>query len=158
MKRVTFVSKYIFSFFFLVGITASIVLFINLQSCKNPADSDGIDTTGTNYSWQKYTFGGAASSSLEDVAIIDSKNIWAVGKIYVYDSTGHVDPNIYNAVHWDGQKLSILKIPYYYQGQALYGAIYSICAFSENDIWFGIGNMIHWNGQSFSPVQLPPTV
>ena len=153
MRRVNGVNKYNFSLFFLLGITASIFLFLNLQSCKNPTDASGLDTTGTNYSWQKFTFGGyAGSCSLYDVAIIDGNSIWAVGAVYLDSANGNPDPFPYNAVHWDGNKWSTIKIPYYYQGQALYSPIYSIYAFSASDIWFEAG--IHWNGHQFETVPL----
>ncbi len=150
MKRVTFVSKYIFSFFFLVGITASIVLFINLQSCKSPTDSDGIDTTGTNYSWQKFTFGGAASSSLEDVAIVNDTLIFAVGNIYVNDSSGKVDPIPFCLARWNGRNWTLKRLYYYNKDYQTIIPLYSIkgiFAFSSTDIWLAPGSVFHWNGK-----------
>jgi hypothetical protein len=38
-----------------------------------------LDTTSNDYSWQTFTFGGAASSSFEDVVIVNENDIWAVG-------------------------------------------------------------------------------
>ena len=57
-----------------------------------------LNTTSHNFTWQTFTFGGIGGSSvLNDVAIIDENNIWAVGAIYA-DTTGQA----YNAVHWNG--------------------------------------------------------
>jgi hypothetical protein len=72
-----------------------------------------LDTSSTNYSWQTLTFGGAASSIFEDVAIVNENDVWAVGTIFVYDSTGQVDPNIYNAVHWDGSKWNLIRLQFF---------------------------------------------
>jgi hypothetical protein len=41
------------------------------------------------------------------VAIIDENNIWAVGGIYMDDSTGQPDPEPYGLVHWDGNKWNL---------------------------------------------------
>ncbi|MCX6151185.1 MAG: glucosyl transferase [Ignavibacteriales bacterium] len=118
-----------------------------------------MDTTSHNFTWQTFTFGsGVATSDLKDVAIIDKNNIWAVGAIYLKDSIGNPDPQAYNAVHWDGVKWELKKIPFYYQGTPFYGPIYSIYSFGENDIWFGIGNMIHFDGKNYNSVIIPGTI
>ncbi|GAB6283729.1 MAG: hypothetical protein STSR0008_25320 [Ignavibacterium sp.] len=47
-----------------------------------------MDTTSHNFSFETWTFGGEAGSSvLYDVAIIDENNIWAVGEIRISDTT-----------------------------------------------------------------------
>lgn len=76
-----------------------------LSSCKkNPVipHSDTIDTTSHNFNFQTWRFGEHSSSTLYDVAIIDENNIWAVGEIYLNDSTGQPDPMPYNAIQWNG--------------------------------------------------------
>ena len=115
-----------------------------------------LNITSNNFTWQTYTFGdpNAGSSELYDVAIIDENNIWAVGEINVSDSSGD-GYTTYNAVHWDGNKWELKRIPFLYNGQNFYGPINLIFAFSKEDIWFGIGNMIHWNGQKYISIQLP---
>ncbi len=134
-------------------------LFFLSYSCKSPTAPG---TTSNNYSWQKFTFGGAASSSLEDVAIIDANNIWAVGTIYLTDSTGNPEQAPHNAVHWDGNKWSLMKIMFplcdsngHQQGSGPYSAK-GIFAFSPNDIWISCDvSLVHWNGQNFEPVCMP---
>ena len=44
----------------------------------------------------------------------------------------------------------MLKIPYYYQGIALYHALRCIFALNNNDIWFGGNGLYHWDGNKFS--------
>lgn len=63
-----------------------------------------MDTTSHDFTWQTFTFGAHSSSSLYDVTIINENDIWAVGQIYMNDSLGQPDLNLYNVVHWDGSK------------------------------------------------------
>ncbi len=110
-----------------------------------------MDTTSHNFTFETFTFGGTAgSSTLYDVAIINENNIWAVGEIPLPDSTlGEI---IYNAIHWDGNEWKLKKIPFLYHGDSLYGPIYSVFTFGQDDIWFGMGNMVHWNGVNYIPI------
>ena len=105
-----------------------------------------MDTTSHDFQWEVIEFPSPyGSGALYDVAIINENDIWAVGEIYS-DSTQPWLP--YNAVHWDGSKWELKKIPYYDEtGYAWYTPIHSILAFSENDIWFEAG--IHWNGEKY---------
>ena len=105
-----------------------------------------LDTTSHDFEWEIIEFPSPyATGGLIDVAIIDENNIWAVGEIYS-DSNQPWLP--YNAVHWDGEKWELKRVPYYDEtGYAWYTPLHSILAFSENDIWFEAG--IHWNGSSY---------
>jgi hypothetical protein len=102
------------------------------------------DTTSHNFSWQVWTFGGEAGGSyLNDVAIINENNIWAVGAIYLKDSTGQFDPNAYNAVHWDGSNWELKRIPFVGPCSAvLYPPLKAIWAFSANNILVTNGGSI----------------
>lgn len=95
-------------------ISALILLFISIMGgCKTPTtapNSELNDTTNNDFAWQKWEFGRHSSSALYDVAIINENDIWAVGEIYLNDSTGQPDPHAYNAVHWDGQKWEAKRI------------------------------------------------
>jgi hypothetical protein len=76
-----------------------------------------LDTTSNNFNWQTYTFGSFkyGSSVLNDVAIINENDIWAVGEIHTEDdtdSTGHYI-GAYNAVHWNGEKWELKRIMFY---------------------------------------------
>lgn len=116
-----------------------------------------MDTTSSNWSFAIDTL-GVTASVLYDVAIISDTNIWAVGELFLRDSSGNLDPILYNAARWNGTRWDIIRIPYIYQGQTLYGALRAVFAFDANDVWLGSGNMIHWNGQSFTSVELPAGV
>ena len=115
-----------------------------------------MDTTSHNFSFQTWTFGGQAGSCvLNDVAIIDENNIWAVGEIYMLDSLGQQDPQRYNLAVWNGNDWEIKRVPYYYQGQPFYHPIRSVFAFGANDIWFCGNGLIHWDGNQYNPVAVP---
>ena len=97
-----------------------------------------MDTTSHNFTWQMFEFGGdAGSSALNDVAIIDENNIWAVGEIYLKDSLGTPDPHAYNAVHWDGQTWKLFKLQFFtFCGQSYTGSYpaKAIYAFDSENI------------------------
>ncbi len=110
----------------------------NNNKIKSELSLTTMDTTSHDFTWEIYTFGDKGNSVLYDVALIDENNIWAVGEIYTkdtytYDSLGNwIEP--YNAVHWDGTKWELKRIPIYINGSPFYPVINTICAFSSNDI------------------------
>ncbi len=107
-----------------------------------------LDTTSNNFVWQTYTFGENNSSKLLDVAIISENDIWAVGEIYMNDSTGNADPNAYNAVHWNGSEWKLKRITTEFHGYYITVPLEGIKAFGKNDIWF-VGSLpIHWDGNN----------
>ena len=114
-----------------------------------------LSITSNNFTWQTFTFGDPnyGSSNLNDVAIIDENNIWAVGEIY-NDTTGQA----YNAVHWGGNEWLLERIPYYYQGQPFFNPITAIFAFGKDDIWFGGNGVIHWDGNQYNPIPIPTNI
>ena len=128
---------------------ASIVQNNKAYSSENVATVT-MDTTSHNFTWQKLEFGDYTSNILEDVAIIDKDNIWAGGEIYLLDSTGQRDPTHYNAVHWNGIKWEVLRIPTKtYSGDISSSPIKALYAFSQNDIWTfsDAGSYSHWDGK-----------
>ena len=104
-----------------------------------------LDTTNHNFTFETFTFGGTAgSSALYDVAIINENNIWAVGEIYVADTSinGYT---IYNAVHWDGNNWELKRIYTYSSCNPVdYAPLKAIWAFSENNIAVTSGGSIGW--------------
>ncbi len=116
---------------------------------SNNATASTLDTTDHNFNVvQVQTFGGAASSYLKDVAIIDENNIYAVGTIYEYDSTGQIDPYPYNMIHWDGKKWEVKKL--FYNTSSIINTIDGIYIFSPNDFYLAAGSIFHWDGSSSS--------
>jgi len=95
-------------------------------------------TTSSDFTWQTFTFGEHSSSVLYGVSIIDENNIWAVGEIYMNDSTGQADDDAFNAAHWNGEGWELMKLQFYtFCNQSSTGSyrVTSILAFSEDDIW-----------------------
>jgi len=135
------------------------IIGILLWQCPdNPVKPDDSDTTSHNFTWEIFTFGDHASSSLSDVAIIDENNIWAVGEIFLNDSTGQRDPIAYNAIHWDGEKWEVKRIEVDFRGSITTGPLEGITTFSETDIWL-VGSLpIHGNGNQWEMFDLRTTV
>lgn len=100
-----------------------------------------LDTTSSNFTWQTLTLGGASSSVLYDVEIINENDIWAVGRIFVYDSTGQIDPQIYNAIHWNGKDWELKRIQFHticgQTNQTPYEAK-AVFAINQNEIWIAM--------------------
>jgi hypothetical protein len=111
-----------------------------------------MDTTSHNFTWQTWTFGGQAGScTLYDVAIIDENNIWAVGEIYIAD-TSQNGYTLYNAVHWDGNQWELKRIKTNACGGVVYPPIKAIFAFSSDDILFAHidGSITYYDGINFT--------
>jgi len=113
------------------------------------------DTTSHNFTWHLQTFGDFGSSStIFDVAIINDSLAYAVGEIYLQDSTGHIQPTPYNLAKWDGHTWQLERR--YYTVRLLFpnsggdpylpASIRAVFAFSENDVWIAAGTVQHWDG------------
>ncbi|MCF7801954.1 MAG: hypothetical protein K9N34_08040, partial [Candidatus Marinimicrobia bacterium] len=97
-----------------------------------------LDTTSHDFTWTIDTL-GSYGSYLNDVAIIDENNIWAVGMI-------ETDSGSYNAAHWDGERWALLRIT----AGGVFNPLNSVFAFKSDDIWFGKQSLpIHFDGYSF---------
>jgi hypothetical protein len=123
--------------------------FLLLQSCKSPTspNADNLpDTTSQNFTWQKYYFGVGGYTLLNDVAIISDTCIWAVGSIYLNDSTGNPEQEQHNAIHWDGKNWNIERIEFYTICGQLHKTSYpgvTINKLNDTTVWIsGAGNQI----------------
>jgi len=109
-----------------------------------------LDTTSGDFMWETFSFGDHSSSVLHGVSIIDENNIWAVGEIYMNDSTGQADSDAYNAAHWDGNNWELKKLQFYtFCNQPNTGSYpaTSVTAFSDDDIWISSASQItRFNG------------
>jgi hypothetical protein len=131
--------------------------FLLLISCSKsttdppPPPPAGPDTTSHNFVWQIDTI-GVISSYLLDVAIINENDIWAVGEIYLRDSTGVLDNEPYGAIHWNGSQWTLMKVPYHDFGSTTLhpGPIRTIYAFSASEVYAtSSANLLKWNGSSW---------
>ncbi len=132
-----------------------VLLFSGTDCRKNPImpPDNTPDTTSHNWMFQTFVLGVGNSSMLNDVAIINDTLVYAVGEIYLKDSTGQLDPNAYNFARWDGKKWDLMRIWFYtvcgQQSRTSYPAS-AIIAFSGSDVWIAMdGDQIaRWNGTS----------
>jgi hypothetical protein len=105
-----------------------------------------MDTTSHDFIWELLTFGNLSPSALNDVAIINENDIWAVGEILIDDST-------YNAIHWDGHDWELLQIPVRVFGFITVAPIYGVYVSNKNSLWFTTGaSLVHWDGNIFKTV------
>ncbi len=132
---------------------ASLLLIVLLAAvlshfgCKNgginPPDLPlGPDTTSHNFTWRIDTIG--AQGVFYDVAIIDENNIWAVGEIYLRDSSGQIDPQAYCIAVWNGIGWKAKRIRD--TANQLIPSLRGILALAQDNLWLADGGVHHWNG------------
>lgn len=130
---------------------------INKSGRRNKSEerqATTLTTTSSDFTWQTFSFGDHSSSTLYGVSIIDEDNIWAVGEIYMNDSTGQADDDRYNAIHWNGNEWELMRIPYLYQGNPFYNPIQSVFSFSDNSILYVGNGIIHFDGIKYEPKEI----
>ncbi len=103
-----------------------------------------MDTTSHIFTWQETTLGDGSSSHLHDVAILNDTLAYAVGEIYLLDSSGQIDPIAYSVAIWNGASWQMKRL--YYGGTNLISDIRGISAFGATDVWLAAGGVFHWNG------------
>jgi len=116
-----------------------------------------MDTTSHNFTWQIDTL-GVTSSVLYDVAIINDTLAYAVGEIFLRDSTGQLDPVYYNVAKWNGRRWEIFRIlsncRLYYPncGPVILTVATgrAVFAFAWNDIWIAAGGIHHFDGSQWT--------
>lgn len=135
---------------------------VNTTNCPQPTTNvltvTTMDTTNHNFTFETVIFGGAIGSSvLYDVAIINENNIWAVGEIWIAD-TSQLGYTKYNAVHWDGNSWELKQLMW---NNSVFSPIRGILIIDENNYYFAAGSVFKWNGSStnvqlvFSRLSLP---
>jgi hypothetical protein len=68
------------------------------------------DTTSDNFTWTSYTLGDGNGSILYDVSLVNDTLGYAVGEIYLKDSTGQINPTPFNLATWDGLRWQLLRM------------------------------------------------
>jgi hypothetical protein len=118
---------------------------------SNEVTAATMDTTSHNFTWQTWTFGGGGEASfINDVAIVDENNIWAVGEIYLPDSLGNPDIIPYNVIHWDGENWKPQKVTVNFRGNLITPVLYGIFAFPLSQIWLAGGLAIYGDGNNWT--------
>jgi hypothetical protein len=108
-----------------------------------------MDTTSHNFTWETFTFGDGGTCLFRDVFIINENDIWAVGEVWLKDSTGQFIYPPYNAIHWDGFEWGLKRVLY----KGGFWTIDAIYAFNANDAWFETA--VRWNGVEFLDQTIP---
>lgn len=99
------------------------------------AQATTLDTTSHEIQWQAPDTLGV-QGLIRDVWVFSETNAWAVGEIYLADSTGKPDMgNPYNAAHWDGSKWEVKQIKVNFRGNMITPPLEGIFAFSPTQIW-----------------------
>jgi len=140
---------------------ASILIMLSLlvTNCRKSASSqppDDIDTTSNVVSWRTDTI-GVVNSEIHDIAIIDDNNIWAVGAIYLRDSSGNIDQTVYNLLRWDGNQWNPQRLYVNFNGTQYIRMGLAVFAFTANDIWISCDVPEHWDGQRLNNVDFGGT-
>lgn len=128
--------------------------------CEENRTNCCLETPGSDFSWELEVLSNAGgSSSMNDVAIIDENDIWAVGR-YIRSEHGDIPEyyETYNAAHWDGEEWEYIEVPVHIIGDNgdiigyCHCNIYCVEAFGSNDIWFltNVNGVIHWDGSEYT--------
>lgn len=127
-------------------------------NCRHATESQPpvADTTSHNIIWTVDELAGeGGSSTLWSAAVLNDTLIYAVGEMYLRDSSGVYDPVCYNLAVWNGRSWQLTRMPYHYQGDVVYNPMYAIFALNANSIYFGGNGVLYWDGYSFSEVVIP---
>jgi hypothetical protein len=115
-----------------------------------------LDTTSHVFTWKIEYLGVASLSTLYDVAIINDTLAYAVGEIYLRDSTGNTDPTPYNAARWNGVDWEVMRVPYIFAGHPVISEVRWIFPLGESNILFG--NSVRWNGSGWENADLGASI
>ena len=135
----------------------SLVMFTGMaivfSACTSPTPPPppAVDTTSHEFIWHLDTVG--ARGGLWDIAIIDENNIWAVGDVYLRDSSGALDPDPYGLAKWNWTSWKLELVAYHGFGSSTLhpGPLFTIRAFGENDVYVcSSTNLLWWNGVTWT--------
>jgi hypothetical protein len=130
-------------------------LLLDLNSCAKlapPQPPNFPDTTSHVVFWRTDTIGFGGASSVRDIAIINDNDIWAVGEFYLKDSSGGIDPKLFNVLRWNGTKWDGYRLTFELGGTSYLNSAYAVIAFGPNDIWIANDAPTHWDGQQLNLV------
>ncbi|MGD1047037.1 MAG: hypothetical protein ABR936_17170 [Bacteroidota bacterium] len=132
--------------------TLIIIILISFSSCKKNKSEcltcppPPPDTTSHIIQWQMPDTLGT-QGIIRDVWVFDRNNAWAVGEIYLNDSTGKLIYPPFNIARWNGSKWELqMSIDIGFS----YSQLYSIYAFAQNDVWVTTDIPEHWDGNKWT--------
>jgi hypothetical protein len=138
------------------AVLVALIIAISLGvSCHHsteppPPDTKQADTTSHAFTWTVEMLGDVSPSSLYDVAVINDTLAYAVGEIYVRDSTGGYNTLPYNIAKWDGRQWSLKQVTVSTRFGLVTAPIEGIYAFSPTDIWLMAGDPLYGDGEHWT--------
>jgi len=141
-------------------LTTCSLLLVSQPACKNSiVPPNGLivppDTTSHEFMWQIDTIG--AQGVLYDVAIVNDTLIYAVGEIFLRDSTGQIDPTAYNLAKWNGETWDLDRVSLQLHNfdctlaGAYIGRMSAVFAFGDGNVIFTDGaDVVKWDGTTYS--------
>jgi hypothetical protein len=119
------------------------------KDSSNIVTARTLDTISHEFTFEIDTLGDGASQ-LYDVAIINDTLVYAVGQIYLKDSTGNWINPPYNLAKWNGKRWELLRIEFLTfcdQTSTYPYPTRSLWAFNDNNIWItSASQATTWDG------------
>jgi hypothetical protein len=116
---------------------------------SNTISAQTLAPTNHNFTWQTFLLGDGNNSSLYDVAIVNDTLIYAVGEMYLRDSTGAIGDTPYNLAKWDGRTWETKRVTVSTRFGFITPPLEGIYAFSPTDIWVIATDPIHGDGTNW---------
>jgi hypothetical protein len=123
-----------------------------------PVFSRTLEPTSHNITWENWNLGTRNVSFLSDVAIMNDTLAFAVGEIYLDDTTGQNNPILHNLAVWNGHTWDIRRHMYLYHGQPFLFQVNTVFCVDSGNAWLGGNGLQHWDGSSFTEVEIPEDV
>ncbi|HET9130297.1 MAG TPA: hypothetical protein VFO86_05075, partial [Terriglobia bacterium] len=80
---------------------------------SDPLQVKTMDTTSHDFTWKTFALGDGNSSHLNDIVIVNDTLIYAVGAIFLKDSTGAFQNDPYNLATWNGEGWRITPVYFF---------------------------------------------
>jgi hypothetical protein len=122
-----------------------------LNLTGDPVQARMLDTTSHQFTWETTVLGDGGSSTFYDVAIVNDTLAYAVGEVYLRDSSGVLEVLPYNFAVWDGSTWSLRRVTVPFRGQMITVPLEGVFAHSARDSWLVGGLAIHGDGLTWTP-------
>ncbi|MGB2868064.1 MAG: hypothetical protein WBD36_06420 [Bacteroidota bacterium] len=128
------------------------------EPCSTCPPNNTPDTTSHDFIWTIDTLGDGNGSTLNDVAIINDTLAYAVGEIYLKDSTGQFESTPHNFVSWNGGKWTVRIVTVSFRGNLITPPLEGIYCSSPTQVWL-VGSLpIYGDGSSWTMYDLRTAV
>ncbi|MBI9072919.1 MAG: hypothetical protein JEY94_15060 [Melioribacteraceae bacterium] len=100
------------------------------EAAKYTLELTTLAPTSHQFNWEYFEFGANSTSELNDICVVSSNEIWAVGLVSSFDSSGKEVPHHYNTLFYNGKswskkrtKVFISYQDYRYESESIRGEI-----------------------------------